>query len=98
MDGDDRLFRALLEQPDLERQVRRQTGNRCEGLLDNHEDIPSIRCARRGAAVDLYLSFQGWLGDEIAAEDIRLLCAECYDSSETAEQFAHLDHMLSKND
>jgi hypothetical protein len=96
MDGDHRLFLTLTEQPHLERQVRRRAGNRCEGVLEDHEGMPSDRCKRRGAAVDLYLTFQGALGDEATARDIVLFFDDCYDRSETASAFAHFAHMLSK--
>jgi hypothetical protein len=98
MDGDARLIRVLLEQPGLERQVRRRAGNRCEAFLEDSWGNVLERCPKRGAAVDICLSFQGWLGDEITARDIRLLCEECYDRSDAAEEFAHFEHMLSKGD
>jgi len=98
LDGDDRLFRALVEQPDLERRVRRGAGDRCEGVLEDSWGNQLDRCAKRGDDVDLHLTFNGWLGDEITAGDIRLLCEECYDASETAGEFAHFEHILSKDD
>jgi hypothetical protein len=97
MDGDDRLEQALEEQPDPERQVRRRAGDRCAGWLEDREGIPSRRCTRRGAAVDLHLTFQGSLGDVIAVGDVRLLCEECYDRSETADEFARFEHMMAKD-
>ena len=76
------LFLALIEQPHLERQVRRRAGNRCEGILEDRGGIPLERCTRRGAAVDLHLTFQGALSDEITARDILLFCDECYERSD----------------
>ena len=58
---------------------------------------PVGRCTKRGAAVDLCLSFQGALGDEITARDIMLFCDECCESSEFAQEFAHFAHMLNKD-
>jgi hypothetical protein len=97
MSGFHRLIQALVAQPGLERQVRRRAGNRCEGWIEDPQMRRAAqRCTKRGAAVDLYLSFRGWLGDVITAGDIGLFCEACYDRSEAAEGFAHFDHMVSK--
>jgi hypothetical protein len=98
MDGFERLFRALLDQPGLERQVRRRAGNRCEGILEDSWGNELGRCPKRGGAVDPYLTFQSSLGGEITAGDIRLFCEDCYDPSDTAEQFAHFEYVTSKDD
>ena len=97
MDGDHRLFLTLTEQPHLERQVRRRAGNRCEGILEDSWGNALGRCPKRGDEVDLYLTFQGALGDEITARDIMLFCDDCYECSESAEEFAHFAYMLSKD-
>ena len=91
------LVLALAEQPDWSARCADRAGDRCERIFEDHEGIAVRNGARSAAhAVDLHLSFQGALGDEITARDVMLFCDECYEGSEFAEEFAHFAYMLSK--
>jgi hypothetical protein len=101
----DEQLRIMREQaarltPEIRRQVSRRAGGRCEGYVDpSGREKWSERCRARGDALDYYVSFSAGMDDgPLTAADVHLLCEECYENSEDAEQQRHFDYLLSKDD
>jgi hypothetical protein len=90
----------MLDIPEeIERQVLKRAGNRCEGEVDPSGRMKRTERCTAKKDLDLYVCFSAQMaGEPLRASDVTLLCEACYDNSETSEQWAHLNYMISKDD
>jgi hypothetical protein len=88
---------------EIQEQVLARSGGRCEGEVDPSGRMKwTERCSVEGAVgedLHMYIEFNADISDEpLKASDVVLLCDSCYQESEIAENWAHFDHVMSKDD